>query len=63
MVKTTYDKPNLVRLVFDYKMTQYVRGNFVAFGFWSGLRANVTLLFPVMNWLLNRKHFGKELRF
>ena len=43
----------------DWEQRHYVLGNFRTFGFWSGLRSNVTLLFPVMNTLLNwrvRKH-------
>jgi hypothetical protein len=40
----------------DWSQLHWVRGNFKTFGFWSGLRANITLLFPVANTLLNWKH-------
>jgi hypothetical protein len=35
----------------DWKMRQYIRGNFVAFGFWSGLSANISLMCPLYNTL------------
>lgn len=35
---------------------KYIRGNFKTFGFWAGLRANVTLIFPFLNTILNWKY-------
>lgn len=47
----------------DLSMRQYVRGNFVMFGFWGGLRANITLLSPLANLLINWKHRNSHLSF
>ena len=40
----------------DWKQRHFVRGNFATFGFWSGLMANVTLVFPFLNTLINWKY-------
>lgn len=40
----------------DWEQRHFLRGNFKAFGFRSGLRANLTLLFPFVNTLWNWKH-------
>lgn len=40
----------------------FFRGN-LSFGFWSGLRANLTLNSPLANFLLNWRHRNSELRF
>jgi hypothetical protein len=39
----------------DWSQRHYLRGNFKVFGFWSGLRANITLMFPIVNTLWNWK--------
>lgn len=40
----------------DWKMRQYVRGNFVAFGIRQGLMANITLLSPLLNTIIHYKY-------
>ncbi len=40
----------------DWEQRGFIRGNFKTFGAWGGLRANVTLLFPFLNTLLNWKY-------
>lgn len=35
---------------------KYVWGNMTTFGFWGGLRANVTLMFPFINTIWNWKY-------
>jgi hypothetical protein len=49
----------------DWEQRCYIRGNFKTFGFWSGLRANLTLLFPfintVWNWKYRKDHLSQEL--
>ena len=47
----------------DWKQREYIRGNFVAFGFWSGLKSNITLLSPLMNLILNFKYRHMHLTF
>lgn len=47
----------------DWEQRSFIRGNFKAFGVWSGLRANITLLFPVMNTLFNWKYRKSRLVF
>lgn len=43
------------RLV-EWNQWRYWRGNFTAFGWISGLKANLTLSFPILNTLWNWKH-------
>lgn len=38
-------------------------GNIRMFGFWGGMRGNLTLSFPVLNMLLNWKHRKSKLVF
>lgn len=40
----------------EWGQWQYWRGNFRAFGFWSGLKGNLTLSFPIINILWNWRH-------
>lgn len=47
----------------DWPMRFYVRGNFSAFGLWAGLRANITLMCPLLNTLLNLNRRNKQLWF
>lgn len=42
--------------VIDWPQRHYVKGNFRTFGYWSGLRANITLMFPFLNTIINWKH-------
>jgi hypothetical protein len=50
----------------DLPQWRFIVGNFKTFGFWLGLRGNVTLMFPFLNTLINwkwRRHrlvFPKE---
>lgn len=48
--------------ILDWKMRYFVRGNFHAFGLWHGLTANLTLMSPLLNVLINWKHRNQELR-
>lgn len=41
---------------FEWHDPKYIMGNIRAFGFWSGLRSNVSLYFPFLNTLLNWKY-------
>jgi hypothetical protein len=51
-----------LRLI-DWEQREYVRGNFKMFGFWGGLTANVTLVFPVVNFIVNFKRRHSRLAF
>lgn len=42
--------------VMDLEKLRYVRGNIVAFGWVSGLRGSLTLVFPFLNTILNWKY-------
>lgn len=52
----------MFRLI-DWDKRQYIRGNFIAFGVWQGLIANITLMSPLLNTLINWKHRNKTLVF
>ena len=41
---------------FEWHGWGYVFGNVRMFGFWDGMRANLTLYFPFANTLINWKH-------
>ena len=45
----------------DLKQREYIRGNFKAFGFCRGLMANVTLMFPFLNTIINWKYRKMQL--
>lgn len=47
----------------DWEQRSYIRGNFKMFGLWSGLRANLTLMSPFLNTILNWKHRKGKLEF
>lgn len=50
------------RLV-DWGQWRFWPGNMRMFGFWSGLRSNLTLSFPILNTLLNWEHRKSRLVF
>lgn len=50
-----FDALHHFRLV-QWGQWKYWLGNIKAFGFWSGLAANITLSFPIVNTLVNWKH-------
>jgi hypothetical protein len=41
---------------FEWHGKSYITGNVRMFGFWGGMRASLTLYFPVINTLVNWKH-------
>ena len=41
---------------FAYHDPKYIVGNVKTFGFWSGMRANVSLYFPFLNTLMHWKY-------
>lgn len=47
----------------DWEQRRFLRGNFRTFGFWSGLRSNICLMFPFLNTLLNWKYRKHRLVF
>jgi len=58
------EKPLLAALyhfrLVEFGQWKFWRGNFKTFGFWNGLRSNLTLSFPILNTLIHwkyRKHY------
>jgi len=47
----------------DWEQRSFIMGNFQTFGFWSGLRSNLTLMFPFLNTILNWKYRKHRLVF
>jgi hypothetical protein len=41
---------------FEWHGKSYITGNVRMFGFWGGMRANLTLYFPVINTLIHWKY-------
>jgi hypothetical protein len=40
----------------DWEQRHWVRGNFKVFGFWSGLSANMSLMFPFWDTIANWRY-------
>ncbi len=41
---------------FEWHEPKYIIGNIRAFGFWAGMRANISLYFPFANTLIHWKY-------
>ena len=41
---------------FAWHDPKYIRGNIKTFGFWSGMRGNITLYFPFLNTLIHWRY-------
>ena len=40
----------------DWQQRHYIRGNIRTFGFWGSIKANITLMSPLLNMILNWKY-------